>query len=184
MSEFNTVDENTQAFLIEMYNQSGGDLAAQVSMYDVGQAIGMDRDAASKTAEEVIGLGWVEVKTLNGGIALTDDGLNEAGRLGCGTAGSDTDEGFKLGNDPVIDEKGAMAIEQAVAFLKTATGEKSWNFNALAELMADLKTIDAQMVSSRPKTAIIRECLLSIRDVLKKSDETTLLNRINQLLGN
>jgi hypothetical protein len=49
--------------------------------------------------------------------------------------------------------------------------------------LADLKTIDAQLGSSRPKTAIIRECLGSIKETLVGSAESEIIVKIRGLLG-
>jgi len=49
--------------------------------------------------------------------------------------------------------------------------------------MADLKTIDAQMISPRPKTAIIRECFRSMKVTLEKAGNTGSLEEIDQLLA-
>ena len=51
------------------------------------------------------------------------------------------------------------------------------------ELMADVKTIDAQLESSRPKAAIIRECLRSLKSVLEKAGDDASLGKIRELLG-
>jgi hypothetical protein len=57
------------------------------------------------------------------------------------------------------------------------------DFDGLSELMADLKTIDAQLGSSRPKTGIIRECLRSIKAVLEGIGNGDSLVKIRALLG-
>jgi hypothetical protein len=49
--------------------------------------------------------------------------------------------------------------------------------------MADLKTIDAQLGSSRPKTAIIRECLRSVLAVGKNTGDNKISDRIRTLIG-
>lgn len=57
------------------------------------------------------------------------------------------------------------------------------DFDSLTELMADLKSIDAQLGSARPKTAIIRACLHSISGVVKGTTNSSLYGRISGLLG-
>jgi hypothetical protein len=49
--------------------------------------------------------------------------------------------------------------------------------------MTDLKTIDVQLESPRPKTAIIRQCFVSIGGVLKTKPDSRLNDSVNGLLG-
>ncbi len=69
--------ENT-AYLLELFQRTKGDARARVSMYDVGAALGMEKGAAGKTAEELIAAGWVEIKSLSGGIGITAEGIAAA----------------------------------------------------------------------------------------------------------
>ena len=176
------VKENLPLFLVELYLQTQGDPSIKVSMYDIGDTLGMDRSASSRTAEELIGTGLAEIKTLNGGIGITADGADEAQKLGASLSG-EGDTGHVLGNAPVLNETDRQAVEEITTGLKSQMGEKNLEFNSLGELMADLKSIDAQMSSPNPKTAVIRECFRSIRDVLKKADDTDGLPRVTTLLG-
>ena len=74
-------------------------------------------------------------------------------------------------------------FEQIVANIKDQTGILGLNFDSLTELMADLKSIDAQLGSPRPKTAIIRACLRSISAVVKGTTNSGLCGKISRLLG-
>jgi hypothetical protein len=76
-----------------------------------------------------------------------------------------------------------QALEQIVSEIKDQTGTLGLDFDSLTELMADLKSIDAQLGSSRPKTAIIRACLHSISGVVKGTTNSSLYGRISGLLG-
>jgi hypothetical protein len=82
-----------------------------------------------------------------------------------------------------MDANGCKAVEQVTDVLKNQTGNLGLDFDGLSELMADLKTIDAQLGSSRPKTAIIRECLRSIKALLEAQPESESLLKVNGLLG-
>lgn len=170
-------------FLAELFHRTAGDPAVQVSMHDVGAAVGLERADTSKTAEELIGLGLVEIKTLSGGIGITDEGVSAARRMGCGDGDGRGPETAALGDGPCLDAAAAHSVEKIVALLKTEAGEQSWEFEVLSELIADLKTVDAQMVSPRPKTAVIRECFLSMATVLEKVGNTESLERVRRLLG-
>ena len=177
------VDENGKQFLIQLFEQTQGDTSVQVSMYDIGEQMGLDRDAASKVAQDLIGEQLVEIRTLSGGIGISDDGSTLVQKL-IGVAAPSVDKPTKLGDDFVLNSVGRQAINQITAELKNQAGTLGLIFDSLTEFTADLQTIDAQMASSRPKTAILKECLRSIKFALKSSETSGDLNkRINVLLG-
>lgn len=178
----NDIQEKGQRFLTEVYLRTQGDPAATVSMYDIGKALGMDRQNSLKTAEYLICSRFVEIKTLSGGIGITDQGLARAHQLGI----SAVDDGIAftaLGDAPVLDEAVHQIVEQIAAELKSQMGEKGLDFDSLAELMADLKTVDAQLSSPKPKTAVIRECFQSIKGVLQMAGDHKGLAPVKTLLG-
>ncbi len=178
----NELDETGQQFLIQLFEQTSGDPSAQVSMYDVGQGLGLDRDTSSRVAETLIGLQLVEIRTLSGGISISTDGADEVKRLRGGGALTGGSPG-KLSDQPVMDPISCQGVEQAAGELKSQAGNLGLDFDGLSELMADLKTIDAQLGSSRPKTAIIRECLRSLKDVLEDLADSESLVKVKGLLG-
>ena len=176
------LSETGQQFMIQLFEQIRGDQSAQISMYDIGGLLGLERDAASRVAEELIGLQLVEIKTLSGGIGISAAGSEVVQDL-IGPLASDVGESTKLGDKPLLSSASRQAVEQIVTEIKGQTGTLGLDFDALTELMADLKSIDAQLGSSRPKTAIIRACLYSISGVLKKTTNSELIGRIRGLVG-
>jgi hypothetical protein len=52
--------------------------------------------------------------------------------------------------------------------IKAQAGSLGLDFDSLAELVADLKTVADQLGSPKPKTAVVRESLRSIEGVLKR----------------
>ena len=176
------LDETGQQFLIQLFEQTSGDPSVQVSMYDVGEGLGMDRDTSSRVAETLIGLQLVEIRTLSGGIGISTDGANEVKRL-MGSAPLTGESPGKLTDQPVMDPISFQAVEQAAGEIKSQAGNLGLDFDGLLELMADLKTIDAQLGSSRPKTAIIRECLRSIKETLEGLANGGSLVKVRGLLG-
>jgi len=179
---YDNIDEIINRFLVEFYLQTRGDSSLTVSWYDIGEEVGLDRTASSETAEKLIGTGLAEIRTLNGGIGITTDGVAEAKQLGA-TLERESNTGLALGDSLVLDETGRQAVEQIAAGLKSQIGQKNWDDNSLAELMADLKSIDAQLSSPNPKTAIIRECFRSIIGILQKADDAVSMAPIKTLLG-
>ena len=182
MFTLDDVKEKSPLFLVELYLQTQGDPSAMVSWFDIGEMLGLDRKASTLTAENLFGTGFAEIKTLSGGIGITADGVAEAQQLGASIT-SKGDPGLVLGNTPVLNEGACQAVERIAADLKSQMGEKRLDFDSLAELMADLKSIDAQMSSPNSKTAIIRECFRSIMGVLEKTGDTDSLIPVKTLLG-
>ncbi len=68
-------DLKSKDYLEELYRQTGGDVEVQVSMYDVGAAIGLDKTEAGSLAEQLMVQGQTELRTLAGGISITPEGL-------------------------------------------------------------------------------------------------------------
>jgi hypothetical protein len=178
----NDVDEATRQFLFQLFQQTNGDTSVQVSMYDIGEVLGLDRDAALNVAEALIGLQMVEIRTLSGGIGISPDGIAEMQQL-YGDRIAPADQAIRLGDEPILNQIGCQAIEELIAGFKARVGKLGLDFDRLNELMADVKTIDAQLESSRPKTAIIRECLRSLKSVLEKAGDDASLDTIRELLG-
>ena len=82
----------------------------------------------------------------------------------------------------MIDDAGQKSVEQVVSGIKTQTGSLGLDYDTLEELLADLKTIDAQLTSSRPKTKIVRPCFQSIIDILQKTHADELVNQVKALI--
>jgi hypothetical protein len=175
-------DETGRQFLIQLFTQTKGDSSVQVSMFDIGEVLDLDRGVASKVAEELIALQLVEIRTLSGGISISADGSEMVQKILGPAAGGDSTD-FKLGDDPVLDSAGCQAVEQIVSEIKLQAGSLGLDFDTLAELMADLRTVDAQLDSSRPKTAIFRECFRSIKAALKGRGNYDFLDRVRILIS-
>ena len=181
MNDMDEVNETEQKFLIRLYEQTGGDGTLQASMYAIGELLGLDRRAASRAAEGLIGLELVEIRTLSGGIAISAQGVQMVQSL-VGPPESAEGAAKCLGDGPLVDAAGRRAVQQVAADIKKRTGALGLNFDDLSALMADLKTLDAQLESPRPKTAIVRECLRSIQDALSGLDVGAAAGRLNSLL--
>jgi len=61
MMNSDEIDMSGQQFLIQLFEQTGGDPTIQVSMYDIGDQLGLDRKIASTVAQELIGSMLVEI---------------------------------------------------------------------------------------------------------------------------
>jgi hypothetical protein len=151
----------TQAFLFQLYSMAQGDPLAQVSMYEVGEILGLEKAEAGSLAEALFIEGHAELKTLSGGIGITRQGL-KALDMKIDYRG---DEGLQLGIGPVMEDPGKESLEKILEEIKAFMGGAT-PYVQLEEMVMDIKTIEIQMLSPHPKTGIIREILKSIAQCL------------------
>ncbi len=175
------LDDISRQFLITLFEQTNGDASVQVSMYDVGELLGMDRDTASTVAQELMGRQLAEIRTLSGGIGISANGTAMIQEI-MGPMASGSAESANLGDGPLLTSGGQQSLDQIVSELKSQTGSLGLDFDSLGELMADLKTIESQLDSPRPKTGIIRACLRSILAVVKPTQDRQITDRIQRLI--
>lgn len=178
---FNELSKNEKNFLLQIYHSTKGDTSVQVSMHDIGAALSLDRDASSRLAEELIGWELVEIRTLSGGIGICTSAVKEIEKAGIAESQAQETNGT-LGNEPIMDGDARRVVERISGEIKEQAGSLGLKFDLLSELMADLKTIDVQLDSPRPKTAIIRECLKSLKAALEATGADKCLARVNALL--
>ncbi|MEZ4527727.1 MAG: hypothetical protein R2941_17550 [Desulfobacterales bacterium] len=169
MTMHNEMNEKEERFLIQLYQRTKGNLSAQVSLYEIGAELELNREQSSRAAETLMAFGFAEIRTLSGGISISGDGVKEAEKH---VNASDRGTAPKLGNKAVIDENGREAVNTVLTNLKTMVPEMGLAFELLEELMADMKTVAAQMISPRPKTAIVRECFVSLANMLEKTKKS------------
>jgi len=178
---FDDMDEAGRQFLKNLFEQTGGQLSRQVSMYDVGAALGWERDAASRAAQDLMAAGLVEIRTLSGGIGISTDGAAMVqSTLGSGKRSAAM---ARLGSSRIMDPAAGQAVERVCDDIKAQAGSLGLDVDTLAELMADLKTVADQLGSSRPKTAIVREGLRSLEGVLKRFAGNKNLAAVRALIG-
>ncbi len=178
----NEINEINQQFLLLLYQQANGDPAVQVSMYDIGEALGLDRSSSCRVAEELIALQLVDIRTLSGGIGISADGVEKI-RAAFGDNSAAGDIIDQLGSERILDPSCSQAVVQVLDQLKAQAGNLGLAFEKLGELMADLETVDAQLGSPRPKTVIVKECLRSIKETVEGRAQGSSLAKINRLLG-
>ena len=174
-------DGNQTNFLRTLHKRADGDTSFQASMYEVGEAIGLDRDAAQKTAEHLMGEGLIEIKTLSGGIGITQSGIEKIEEID----GGEADQGqapLSLSDSLILSPSDVRILETVITNIKYGINDLGLDFEDLADLTIDIKTIDIQLTSQNPKTAIIRECFNSISTCLSKSKNAGMLKQVRDLL--
>ncbi len=169
-------------FLEQLFKKTGTDASATISMYEIGEQMNLDRLSAKRTAENLIGLGLLEVRTLSGAVGITPEGIDTVGSFQ-GFGDPSDPAAVVLGDQRIPDPKVLQALETLLVALKGRVTQFGFEFEALGELMADLKSIDAQLSSPKPKTAVLRACLDSIRELLKATGDGEVLRRIQGFLA-
>jgi hypothetical protein len=169
-------------FLLELYRLTQGDDSVKVFIEDVGAAAGLDKESAGKIAENLIGEGWVEIKTLSGGIGITAEGVEAARAAGGFFPVAETDLNF--GKGPVLDPDGRTAVDALTDDIKRHLSETPVSYPEREEMIMDLKTLEIQMTSPHPKTAIVREIFRSLKGSLHKSGATLTAQRIADIIDN
>ena len=170
---------DAERYLLELCRRTEGNCSVQVSMFDIGAAIGLEKEAARKLAEDLIADGLVEIKTLSGGIGITAQGLEAAGPV----AGFGPAADLNLGKGPILEDKGRQALETVLADIKAGLAANAGSYPRLEETVIDIKTIDVQMLSPRPKTAVIKEVLRSLQASVKQAGGSELAARLDKMIG-
>lgn len=169
-------DIQTKNYLQQLYQLSGGDVMMEVSMYEIGEALGLDKSEAGAVAEDIIIDGFAELKSLSGGISITAEGLRALDiDTSAGAAADDTS--LVLGDEELVDRPTAQAVEELSKEIKKVVAEIGGDYSQLEEIVFELKTLEVQLLSSRPKTGIVREVLRSLATLLEAHDESRTLGQ-------
>jgi hypothetical protein len=168
-----------QAYLYELFNQTRGDTSAQVSMYDIGTTLGLEKTAAGSTAESLFIQGLAELKTLSGGIGITDQGLEALGKTP-----AETDGGVEktLGKGPVLDSADMDLVTALLVEIKTEAAPGKNSYPQLEEIVMDIKTMETQLLSPKPKTGIVREIIKSLHQTIEKSGSSDLAEKLKSIV--
>ncbi|MEW5726095.1 MAG: hypothetical protein AB1896_23500, partial [Thermodesulfobacteriota bacterium] len=138
------VSPEGERFLVQLRRLAAGEPDATASMYEVGLAVGLERTQARRVAQDLIGEDLLEIKTLSGRVALTESGLELADRLD-----QTPSQPTRLGPGPVLaaGDPARSALEKLLAGLKLELGQLGLDLGTLAEITADLRTLEAQLAS-------------------------------------
>lgn len=169
----------SKAYLFELYTMTRGDTDAQVSMYDVGEVLGLEKAAAGSMAEDLFIQGFAELKTLSGGIGITREGMRV---LDVNIPPGPGDEFLQLGTATILEDPGKTAVDKILQDIQETISRTNHPYEHLEEMVVDIKTIDVQMLSPFPKTQIIREILRSLHTRLTGSGPADLVEKLDRLI--
>jgi hypothetical protein len=179
LTTLSDLESAARDLFMELHRATDGNAQAQASMYTLGEAIGLDRDASAAAAEDLMAHGLVDIRTLSGAIGMSDQG---ASLMTDGNAGGSSNV-LRLGTGSPLDASQCELVEQVLTRLKSELGQTGLAFEALSEMTADIRTIEAQMASPKPKTMIIRECFASLLGTAKANQQAEWGRTMEDLLG-
>lgn len=173
-------DPNLKAYLSQLNDMTGGDPDAQVSMHDVGQVLGIEKDEAGQMAEALFIGGHAELKTLSGGIGITAMGLKALGIAPASPSGGI----LALSREKVMTETDIEVLDILLREIKSGVGDGKTDYSVLETIVTDIKTIEVQMLSPAPKTAVVRELIKSVIDTLPEEAFSDLRNQLKSAVEN
>jgi hypothetical protein len=179
LTTLSDLETTTRDFLLELHRSTEGKPDAQVSMYTIGEAFGLDRDASTAVAEDLMAQGLVEIRTLAGAIGLSGQGAD----LMAGEPDNGGGDSLRLGTTSPLTASQCEGVDALLTRLKSELGQSGLAFEALSEMIADIRTIETQMTSPNPKTIIVRECFSSMLQTAIANRQTEWQRLVEGLLG-
>ncbi len=151
-------------FLAKLVEKTGGDTTVNISMYEIGTELGLDKEGTRHTAEDLIGRHLVEIVSLGGTVRLTDSGLEGADKLGLAipAAQGQAQGGLIAGKIPVPDTDRELSVlgPKGIEGLRGLAADLLGA--APAQAQADVSGLLAHLGSARPKAGVAAELLLSV----------------------
>lgn len=146
-------DEMTSAsYLQELYDTTQGDPEVTVSMHDIGLAIGIEKSEAGRIAEELMVTGYIELKTLAGGIGITSDGLTS---LGITPQPDQNETSLQLSSGADITSEDRQVIDTILGNIKNTMTAQNHEYQSIEQAVLDIKVIELHLLSPSPKTGVI-----------------------------
>lgn len=184
--------------LCYLFDQRQDDASSQLSVSSVAEALNYDEGSTSLIVEDLMDSDLIESDEKNGHVSLTALGLDVVtryrknyNRVPADTASSDVrDEAMSMVLPGVVDillpetHSVVKATFPAVAdTLRADAPNLGLSDDQLAELEADIHTVEIQLASPRPKTQVLVQCYRAIELTLNEADTNAGNgNKINELI--
>ena len=165
----NNATNEAQAIEIlrEFYAQTGGNPNKSVSMWAVGEKLGLERFKIEDLCMGMASEGLLEIKNLSGGMGLTESGVEKVQGLG-GASGAG----------------GAGDAGEILARLEKALPDLGLGAAAQKDMALDIQTLRLQLARSKPVAGGQKAVSAEIRrmlDMAKAEQAAPLLKALEQL---
>ena len=176
-------------FLHRLYERTNGDSHALEDMFEVGADVGLSRDETDLVMQYLDGEGLATHRAIGGAVAMTHSGVREVERAlskpetpthyfppvvnilhvqsMVGSQIQQGTHGSTQSQTQSISQNDLAAIQALLTQLQQNLGQLSLTPEALAEAQSELQTVEAQLRSSKPKPAILRESLRTLRNLVE-----------------
>jgi hypothetical protein len=149
MIEASETESTADRFLAAICEQTGGDPGRSVSMWAAGEGLGFDRNQTENVAMELVSEGLLEVKSLSGGVSLTESGLARARNVA-----------------PTSGETGG-GLPEFVESLEKALPKMNLPPVLRVDLELDARVLRMQLTRSAPLAAVVKAVLGEVKARLK-----------------
>ena len=151
MIDTSDTESAANRLLATIFEKTGGDPGRSVSMWAAGESLGFDRNTTENLSMELVSEGLLEVKSLSGGVSLTESGLARA-----------------QASAPPTGESGG-SLSDFVQTLGKALPELSLSAALKSDLELDTEVLRIQLKRSTPLTPVVKAVLGEIKTRLKAS---------------
>ena len=191
MSTIEETKKKRFQFLYRLWELTGGDESKLFRMFEIGEELGFDEDltiiieqylSKEKLINHVTECGtWnMEIGISHGGVRTVEEALNKPDRptqyspaiINITSIGAMTDSQLQIDSPgatqvATFNENGYEELMEVIQSLKESIDQLGIDPQQKSELQVDIQTIEAQMLSPKPKAAIITEYLGSIKRILE-----------------
>ena len=188
MNAIEEMKEKRFQFLHRLWELTGGNESELFRMFEIGEELGFDEDltiiieqylSKEKLINHVPECGtWnMEIGISHWGVRTVEEALNKPDRpthyfppiINIGDVKNSNIQIGSHGATQVatFNENRYEELKEVIQSLKESIDQLGIDQQQKSELQADIQTIEAQMSSSKPKAAIITECLGSIKRILE-----------------
>ena len=194
---------NRFRFLKLLYEKTGADEHNWMSMWDIGQQLGFDKDETSRVTQYLAGEQLVKHWAIGGTIGITHWGIIEMEsaltnpnqpttyfppavniiQVHGDVVGSQIQQATQASQQLMVNADIQRALSEFLSELEDRFSALQLDSSNQRDLKADIETIKAQLKASEPKRSILKEALSSIRSILEGVGATLMAAEAVKLLG-